>query len=192
MNRKTAFYALMALWFLIIASYTAYKELQLRTGDEVMLRVMPVDPRDIFRGDYIILYYEITSITEEQKIVGRYGEDDILYNNEKVYIMLLKDGKYYKGGDIYKTRPEKGLFIAGTVSAGKNFDSPVDREYASIIYGIENFFVAEGEGKEIESAINRNKVSAKIVIDTYGNASIKELYIDEKKVDFKNKNEKID
>jgi uncharacterized membrane-anchored protein len=180
----------MILWFLIIVFYTAYKEYQLRFGSEAMLRVVPVDPRDIFRGDYVILSYEISFVSEEQKIIDRYNGDDVLLNNETVYVMLVKDGKYHKGGDIFKTRPDKGFFIKGKVENG--FIDWGSVRNATIVYGIENFFVPEGEGKEIESARNRGRVSVKVAVDTYGNASLKGLYIDDKKVDFKNKNEKID
>ena len=32
----------------------------LTTGETILLRVVPVDPRDLFRGDYVILSYEIS------------------------------------------------------------------------------------------------------------------------------------
>ena len=32
----------------------------LRDGREVLLKVEPVDPRDLLRGDYVVLTYEIT------------------------------------------------------------------------------------------------------------------------------------
>ncbi|MCL2145288.1 MAG: GDYXXLXY domain-containing protein [Endomicrobia bacterium] len=180
MNRKKYFLLLLSAWFLMIGSYTVYKESLLRYGKEVMLRVIPVDPRDLFRGDYVILSYEISSISGEQKIFGSYGEDaeeEKIYYGETVYVALIEDGEYYKGGNIYKSRPKRGLFIKGKIRDG------------AIVYGIENFFVPEGEGKIIEDARNRNKVSAKVFINSYGSALVKELYIDGKKAVFKNKNE---
>jgi uncharacterized membrane-anchored protein len=174
----------MALWFLTIASYTAYKEYYLRAGEEVMLKVAPVDPRDIFRGDYVILNYEISSQNKERLQLADEGKTAYFMQGKTVYVMLEKDGKYYKSGDVYVTRPAEGLFIKGEVDfwgMGSNF---------TIIYGIENFFVPEDQGKIIESGSNMNRVSAKVVINAYGNASIKELYIDDKKADFKSNYEK--
>lgn len=34
----------------------------LRNGKEVLLKIEPVDPRDLLRGDYIILGYDISRI----------------------------------------------------------------------------------------------------------------------------------
>ena len=169
----------------MICSYVAYKEHMLNFGTEIMLRTVPVDPRDLFRGDYVILNYEISEISENQKIIGEYGgyaDKESLYNRQTVYVTLIKDGDYYIGGDIYTERPSKGLFIKGRIDKYSR---------SAIIYGIENFFVPEDEGKEIEHARNLNKVSAKITVNAYGHASIKELYIDGQKAVFKRKNEEV-
>ena len=34
----------------------------LRSGQEVRLEVVPVDPRDLFRGDYVVLGYRIGTV----------------------------------------------------------------------------------------------------------------------------------
>ncbi|RUY82729.1 GDYXXLXY domain-containing protein, partial [Mesorhizobium sp. M7A.F.Ca.CA.001.10.2.1] len=52
--------ALVQIGFLswIIAGRAAI----LRNGKEVLLKIEPVDPRDLLRGDYIILGYDISRI----------------------------------------------------------------------------------------------------------------------------------
>ncbi|MCL2390869.1 MAG: GDYXXLXY domain-containing protein [Endomicrobia bacterium] len=184
MNRKKAFLILMSAWFLLAASFVIYKEYNLRFGKSVMLKVVPVDPRDLFRGDYVILDYEISRKTPEQKILGHYGEyieDEEVTNGGTVYVSLIKDGKFYKGGDIYRKMPEEGLFIKGKIDKKRN--------NFTIIYGIENFFVPENKGLELEKERNANNMSAEIIITSRGAPAIKNLYVNGKKVDFKN-NEK--
>jgi uncharacterized membrane-anchored protein len=39
-----------------------YRHYWIETGEKIMLRVEPVDPRDLFRGDYVSLSYEISSL----------------------------------------------------------------------------------------------------------------------------------
>lgn len=188
-NKKIAFFILMAVWFLGIASYTAYKEYWLNFGTSVMLKVNPVDPRDLFRGDYVILDYVISRQQRDQKFIDYNGEvhESMKVNSgNTVYVMLVKDGSFYKGGNIYAKKPKKGLFIKGSVGKRFNFSSNF-----TIVYGIENYYVPEGEGLKLEKERNRNRLSAKIMLDLDGNASIKNLYIDNKKVDFKNKDEEI-
>ena len=34
----------------------------LRTGQEIILKTVPVDPRDMFRGDYMTLNYPISQL----------------------------------------------------------------------------------------------------------------------------------
>ena len=190
MNRKFFFLLLISLWFLMIFSYVVYKEFSLRFGTEVTLKVVPVDPRDIFRGDYVILTYEISEVSPEQKILfddSFYGETN-LYSGDTVYVELIKDGNFHKGGNIYTAKPAKGLFIKGKIQTNqRNFD--LINNIETIIYGIENYFVPEDEGKALEDARNRDRVSAAVSVNRYGTASLKNLYIDDKKVDFKNKNE---
>ena len=43
----------------------------LRNGQEVLLKVEPVDPRDLLRGDYVRLGYEISRIPVE--MIGKSG-----------------------------------------------------------------------------------------------------------------------
>jgi len=49
-------------------------------GEEIILKAAPVDPRDVFRGDYIELKYEIENIRENQlKDIEIINDDEIIY-----------------------------------------------------------------------------------------------------------------
>lgn len=190
-KRKTAFLALMAIWFSVIASYSAYKEIILRFGHSVMLETMPFDPVDLFRGDYVNLRYDINVANKNQKILDYRGgvSSYNITGGETVYVMLVKDGKFYKGGDIRLKKPEKGLFIKGKAETAPHPEFNAGSEFF-IFYGIENYFVPEGRGPEIEYAAMRGKLSVQIRLGPDGEAVIEAIYIDGKKTDFKNKNEK--
>ncbi len=47
-----------------------------------------------------------------------------------------------------------------------------------ISYGIERYFVPEGEGREIESARNEGKVAIVAAVTPAGRAAIKRLLVD--------------
>ena len=49
--------ALQAAW---VISTAARQEFLLRRGTVVLLESAPVDPRDLLRGDYVILSYKIS------------------------------------------------------------------------------------------------------------------------------------
>ena len=59
MNRKQ-FIGIISLWLIIIFGLIGYKQLTIVTGTTVLLETVPVDPRDIFRGDYVTLNYAIS------------------------------------------------------------------------------------------------------------------------------------
>ena len=53
----------------------------LSSPTEIVLPVVPVDPRDLFRGDYVILGYDITTIKappEVMKDVDLHGQFNVL------------------------------------------------------------------------------------------------------------------
>src|SRR3954466_6849758 len=53
--------AALLLFGLILAMIYPRAEI-LRNGQEVRLEIVPVDPRDLFRGDYVVLDYRISSV----------------------------------------------------------------------------------------------------------------------------------
>jgi uncharacterized membrane-anchored protein len=53
---------------------------------------------------------------------------------------------------------------------------------ANVLYGIENFFVPEGTGHDLEKLVGERKLSALVAVDDDGNAAIKGLIVDGKRV----------
>jgi uncharacterized membrane-anchored protein len=183
MNPKKTFYLIVIFWLLIFSGFIAYKEYTLRTGTEVMLKTMPVDPRDLFRGDYVTLNYEISNL-DIKKIPA---ENSYFYNGEPIYLALeLKNG-YGIPKKIYTTPPEDELYIKGKINNiiyGENEEMNIQQ--LRVDYGIESYFVPEGRGMEIEKEqrSGQKRVDAKVIIDKYGNAIIKSLLIDGKEIEF--------
>ena len=172
MNKKV-FLGIGVFWLIIIIGFVALKEFTLRTGEEVMLKTRPVDPRDLFRGDYVILNYEMSTLDRNSLPTDAANFTE----NDKVYVTLNKQENYGIPSGIYKNQPKEGLFIKGTVKNVR--DSQV-----TIEYGIESYFVPEGKGWEIQRQSGRT-LEVKVAIDKFGNAGIKTLLVDGQKVDFK-------
>ena len=166
MEKKKLFLLIGVFWLIIIIGFVAIKEFTLQTGEEVLLKTRPIDPRDLFRGDYVILNYEISTIdiSSLQKDVTDFKQ------NDKVYIPLNKIENYGVVSGVFINKPEEGLFIKGTI---KN----AQESRLTLEYGIESYFVPEGKGREIERQTGRN-LDVKVSIDKLGNAVIKELLID--------------
>lgn len=190
-NPKKIFYLTIIFWLLIFSGFILYKEYTLRTGTEVILKTEPVDPRDLFRGDYVTLNYEISTLDLEDVP----AEDAYFGYNDRIYLALTLEGGYGVPKKIYRSPPDDELYIKGTVRDiiydwGEAEDGFISEEphlkELRVEYGIESYFVPEGRGIEIESQqwTGREKVNVKVVVDKYGNAVIKSLLIDGKEVEF--------
>lgn len=190
MNQKKILYLIIVFWLLIFSGFILYNEYTLRTGTEIILKTEPVDPRDLFRGDYVTLNYEISTLDLDEV----QAEDPYFEYNDRIYLALELENGYGVPKKIYKNPPDDELYIKGTVKEliydweayedSATTEEPYLKELR-IEYGIESYFVPEGRGLEIESQqwTGREGVSVKVVVDKYGNAVIKSLLIDGEEVD---------
>lgn len=191
MNPKKFLYFTIIFWLLIFSGFIVNKEYTLRTGTEVLLKTAPVDPNDLFRGEYVTLNYEISNLN----IAELQAEETYFDYNDRIYLSLeLKEG-YGVPKKIYANPPENELYIAGKVKdvvyewgnseeIGSGEDAGIKE--LRVDYGIESYFVPEGKGMEIEGKqwTEEQAVTVKIAIDKRGNALIKSLLIDGKEVEY--------
>ncbi len=170
MDKKKIFISIAIFWLIAIVGFIAVKEYTLQTGEEILLKTRPVDPRDLFRGDYVILSYEISRLDLDSL------ESDTFEfkNNDQVYVTLEKIEGYGVAKGVFRQKQSNNLFVKGKVVSDND-------GVVSIEYGIESYFVPEGDGKEIERARNGN-LDVKVAIDKNGNAGIKSLILDGKEI----------
>lgn len=189
MNPKKTFYIVTVLWLLVFTGFIAYKEYTLQTGTEVVLKTVPVDPRDLFRGDYVILNYEISRLdlaevpTENNLDIP--GETEYFDYGDRIYLGLGLDEDGYGFPDrIYIEKPKDRLYLTGTI-VGIRGDTRTEKVTLLVEYGIESYFVPEGRGRDIEKERWDGKaVDVEVVVDSRGNAVIKNLLIDGGEVEF--------
>lgn len=151
----------------------------LANGREITLQVVPVDPRSLFRGDYVILNYDISDVeSPEQTRRMRRGET--------VYVTLKEnqDGLWQAVRTSTET-PAAGapgeVVLKGSVRYASAASAGTPGK-ARVTYGIESFFVPEGTGRELEKLVQDRKLSALIAVDDDGNAGIKGLMVDGQRV----------
>ena len=106
---RLKFFLFVLLQVLILCGMIAYREYWVKTGEKVFLRVSPVDPRDLFRGDYVSLHYEISDLDLDQLSMK-----ENFRPNEKIYVLLggNEDGTSRAVG-VSKTLPGGTQFIQG-------------------------------------------------------------------------------
>jgi uncharacterized membrane-anchored protein len=160
--RKWIIISVILLQAAVLAYMAGEREYILRTGRTVFLKTVPVDPRDIFRGDYVSLRYEISRVNGDllrdglSNLCKKDNRGFYLYEGDKRRKIRGKPvyGMLSVGADdtaelIYLTdkKPAEGLFISGRIEyfgfGGLN-----------VRYGIEAYFVEQGKGKELETAFS--------------------------------------
>ncbi len=155
-----------ALQVIVLVSMIVICVMPSVTGETVLLRVVPVDPRDLFRGDYVILNYEISRIPSEG-ISGQLGQVGVFEQGRTVYVSLVPedDGRHWRA-DRFSFEQPSGLSIRGTITRGRRIE-----------FGIESYFVQEGEGLKYERAV-RQGLSARVAVAPDGKAALTGLVIE--------------
>lgn len=149
----------------------------LRNGLEITLLTEPVDPRDLLRGDYVILGYAISQVANTE-ITGQRPKTSGTVN---VYVALMKGG----GADWVRSRaswqPFNDLKGEEIAIVGKTPDYFVpSQDTVSLTYGIERYYVPEGQGKKIEQGQVEKTVQVTLSVTKNGQAQIKSLSLEGK------------
>ncbi|MBL8578582.1 MAG: GDYXXLXY domain-containing protein [Mesorhizobium sp.] len=147
----------------------------LRNGQEVVLKVEPIDPRDLLRGDYVVLNYEIRNVPVA--IVSNAPSDGDAARDTPIFVRLGKDDDGYWRARSASLRAPAGQPTAGEVDIrGIITSGPFGSELAyNVGYGIDRFYVPEGEGRAIETDMRERPFGVLAAIAQDGTAQIKAL-----------------
>ncbi len=174
---RTALIALVALSQAGVLFYmVADREALLADGRVVDLRVVPIDPRDLFRGDYVTLSYGISRLPRAYFT----GE---LRRGDQIYVRLSERQGTWQVESAGRTRAEAGhgagdeIIVKARIAYAPSFLPVPDTGTISVRYGIEKFFVPEGSGREIENEVRAKDVIAHVAVGADGTAALKGLTV---------------
>lgn len=124
-----------------------------QNGTEVYLRSAPIDPRDPFRGDFVRLCYDVSSVHSSDykgvEQIESFKDGDI------VYAVLAKQSEDVFGFDYLTDEEVEGaVYIKGRVHSEWRFACGVNiSSTTKVKYGIEQYFVQQGKGIEMEERL---------------------------------------
>ena len=167
--------ALLQIGFLV--SMIASRAAVLRHGQEVVLAIEPVDPRDLLRGDYVTLTYNISRVPAalfaEMPPQGAEG------GRRTVHVRLKPDenGVFQPVAASHGAKPQAApgegeVDIVGTTRSRQGAATA----FIHVRYGIERFYVPEGEGRAIEADLNQRAFRMKVAVAQDGTAQIKSFH----------------
>lgn len=151
----------------------------LQTGREISADVVPVDPRDIFRGDYVVLGYSFSVVTHEAAPLPEGA-----YENGPIYVTLAPDGTNWKAIGMTLDYPANSdpanVVLKGRID--QVWVRPEGGKEGRVRFGIESYFVPEGTGREIENLVREKKVRAILAVGPDGTAAVKALEAEGKRL----------
>ena len=176
-HRRPILLAAIGFHVAVLVAMIAIHGAPLVFGETILLKVRPIDPRDMFRGDFVILNYDIGTLRIE-KLEGIPPEFDKNHwprewlKGRTVYVTLEREpeGNHWHAVKTSINRPDSGRFIRGHVTGSWR---------GGVRFGIEAYYVQEGRGKELEKARNARRLSAEVALTSWGQASLRRLLIDQ-------------
>ncbi|KQT16284.1 MULTISPECIES: GDYXXLXY domain-containing protein [unclassified Bradyrhizobium] len=180
MPKAVLFGAAVLLQSALLVLMVADRMQILREGVEVTLQTQPVDPRDLLRGDYVVLRYDISQLPAGS-LKGKVADS----RHPDVFVKLAPnaDGIHQAvsvhAEPVAVTAPE--VLIRGRVANYGGSCGDDRRRFCDklpIKYGLESYFVPEGEGRKLEDARNQQKLRIVAAVLPSGRAAIKRLLLD--------------
>ena len=152
----------------------------LTSGREITIKTQPRDPRDMFKGDYVVLNYPITQIDT----AGVTAPEETLYKGDEVYAVIVpKDGDAWSVISLGREKPDQvtGEQVVLMARVEKAYGDKDSRK-VTLHYGIESYYIPEGTGKALEDKVRDGSLSVIVAVSDAGLAAIKGLVIDGERV----------
>lgn len=136
-------------------------------GETIVLETEPYDPRDIFRGDYVVLNFKINRV-DIQKFPVEMKQIEVAekYQGKQLYFVLSEQGDFYEVDYVALEKPKDRLFLKGKTYNLYAFNNIPDKMSPEIRvnYNLDRYFVPENTGKELEEMSIRGTLAAKVKV----------------------------
>jgi uncharacterized membrane-anchored protein len=182
MNLGLRIVVIVVLQTVALLGMVGMKQYTLSTGVPVVLKTQPIDPRSLFSGDYVRLNYTISQLA-----LDKFEGDKDFQSGDAVYIVLMKGVEYWEPVSVHRRYPAataEQVVIKGKVEFLNNQrqipvpgQPPETAKMINVKYGVENYYVPEGEGRNLERPKPGETLSIRVVVDKYGNPAIKAVLI---------------
>lgn len=158
------------------------------TGETVLLRVRPVDPRDLFRGEYVRLDTPATQLYIVSENVpapatavpvrGLDVDQGSLQRGRIVYVQLERAASGEHEPVTISAKPvADATNLRGRVRTSNVYSTAYGPVYVD--YGLDAFYMQEGTAQPVEHALRAGKrVQMEVAVASSGRARIRTLLVD--------------
>lgn len=139
--KKKIFIAVAALQILFLPAMAGFIQAKISSGQVVTLKVVPVDPRSLFMGNYMDLRYDISSVDLAK--VPHSDKAEMFTGYKVVYVTLQPDEKGARATHVGLKPPDDGsLYLRGEIRWRSE-------STLNLIYGIERYYIPEVREEEV-------------------------------------------
>ncbi len=135
----------------------------------IRLETAPVDPRELLRGDYVLLSYKISEIPLSAFVGERPGNDHIGF---PVYVALVPRGGFHEAVAA-SVDPARLALEPGQLRLVGTLNWQIQGRGAHVTYGIERYYVPEGKG-----VLPRGKIEAEVAVTADGRPFLTRILVD--------------
>jgi uncharacterized membrane-anchored protein len=135
----------------------------LLTGEEMILQTKPLDPSDVFRGDYVSLQFEAEEVPinlVDKAIVSRLQKQGREFS---VYVLMEKKNGVHAPIKVTLSKPNKGEFLSGTINYIDKDNQ--GQEIAYIRYDVDNYYLEDNTGTKWENASAKGEILARLKVN---------------------------
>lgn len=163
---RKMFIASVGIQIVLLAGFAVPQAYTLSTGKVITLRTVPVDPTDLFRGEYARLNYKDIASSNINAQLG---------SGQTVFVVLEKpdNNPDWKIVSLKEKQPEineKQVCLRGKIS---RIDGSRSSPTYQIEYGIERLYMPAGKSLDLER--NAQELEVDIAVGPDGNAVLKEV-----------------
>lgn len=160
-RRRRALVLAVVLVQLLLVVVAVWTPLAARlTGEEVRLRVAPVDPMDPFRGAYVDLGYPDLPGQPGQEGMSDAEQKAFDEKRGEAFVPLTREGEVWVGGEIVRTPPPDGPYLR------------CDDSDWRLDCGIESWFLPQDDALALEDAVRDGTAIATVKVDGQGHAAL--------------------
>ena len=152
-----------AIPLIILLLMTVAPVMTLLFGSVIYINTEPYDPRDLFRGDHVVLNYKINNI-EASKLskdlaAKLEGKSYLAVKNKKLYALLKKEDSSYDIDYLTDKKPINGIYLKCRLE----YYNP-GSQILRVDYNLDKYFVPENTGKALEDMSRSGELTARIKV----------------------------
>jgi uncharacterized membrane-anchored protein len=161
---------LQSVW---VIGTVVFQETQLAQGTPILLETRPVDPRDLLRGDYVILRYDISSVPVNA-FTPPVTDPARLNSEQTVYVELRPEGEFSRLHRASWTplTAEPGNVVLRGRALPQGFGGDTLPVALEVQYDIERYYVREGTGNP------RGKLTVLVSVPKSGRGIVRQVFVD--------------